>query len=164
MVVLWQECVCVCVYFGGGGVDAEIFRQYNPVAILTGLWALCFVAAHTHTHRLKGAGGGVEAEEECKAPSSAEDRSICADSLRCLLQTYVISASEVCCRSFFCLTAQSPTCKASARSRATSRLPKPAGPPASGIYHGDQSVHSIVLRIHFGKAQNNCMPLVYVRF
>ena len=118
------------------------------------------LSLHTHTHtegrgRLEWAGRQrVEAEEECKAPSRAENWSICADSLRCLQQTdtqrfkpgkFVVVVLVV--GVFFRLA-----CKVSARRSSATNQPTAAyRTQHQGFNHGDQSVHSIVLRIHFGK-------------
>lgn len=66
---------------------------------------------------LEGAGCRVEAEEECKAPSSARNWSICADSLRCLQQTHSLSSREVCCCCFL-FRIRAIRLQVSARSRA----------------------------------------------
>lgn len=72
----------------------------------------------------------MEAGEECKAPSSAEDRSICADRLRCLPETGTLFQPRKFVAVVFsplCLAAQPPTCTVSASSRASRRPAQPAG-------------------------------------
>lgn len=83
------------------GDNTEIFRQYHPIFLPSRrAHYLCVVCARTRfgvcvlalqrergereREGEEGAGCRVEAEEECKAPSSARNWSICADSLRCL--------------------------------------------------------------------------------
>lgn len=75
----------------------------------------------------KGRGGSVEAEEECQAPSSAEDGSVCAQALRCLRQN--LSPWEV--RRFpFRVVRPRRVC---ARSRASETAAFSPEPSASGI-------------------------------
>lgn len=144
------------------GVDAEMFRQGNAVVCLAvpiGLLPLCACCAWTclrvcalvrqrgRVRNSKGRGGRVEAEEECKPPplpkTGAFAQIVCAAFSRHFSRASLLLL-------LFCLR-----CNPSAKCQPGPGRPTDRCSPDSrqhqGFNHGDQSVHSIVLWIHFGK-------------